>query len=83
MKKMKKFQVGNLTMLNQQEMMNLSGGEQTFTCRTNEKCKLYIEVIGITVDGTCHYSFDGTTVSCYCKNGIYSTTPGHGNSCWK
>lgn len=61
-------------MLGQQEMMNLSGGEQVFKCRTNETCNLFIEAMGITVQGKCHYSSNGTTVSCYCKNGNYSTT---------
>lgn len=83
MKKLKKFKVGNLTMLNQQEMIDLSGGAQTFTCRTNEYCNLFIQAIGITVRGTCQYYSNGTSISCYCQNGNYQTTPGHGTSCWK
>lgn len=83
MRKIKKISVENLTMLSQQEMIDLSGGEKTFTCRTNESCNLFIEAIGITVQGTCQYSANGTTISCYCKNGKYSTSPGHGSSCWK
>lgn len=83
MRKLRKINVGNLTMLNQQEMMSLTGGEQKFTCRTNETCNLYVAELGFTIQGKCHYSSNGTTVSCYCKNGKYSTTPGHGSSCWK
>lgn len=83
MRKLKKIRVGNLTMLSQQEMMNLSGGEKNFTCRTTEPCKLYIEKIGITVEGTCEYSAVGTTVSCYCRNGMYYTSPGQTTSCWR
>lgn len=83
MRKLKKFNVGNLTMLSQQEMMNLSGGEKTFTCRTNGSCNLFIETIGITVPGKCQYSTYGTTISCFCKNGNYSTSPGHSTSCWQ
>lgn len=83
MKKLKKFRVGNLATLNQQEMMELSGGKQSFTCRTNEPCQLFIEGLGITVQGTCKSYANGTTVSCYCKNGRYSTSYGHKTSCWK
>ncbi|UPS44582.1 hypothetical protein M1D30_13690 [Prevotella sp. E15-22] len=83
MKKLKRFHVGNLTVLGQREMMDLSGGEKTFKCRTGETCNLFIEIMGITVQGKCYYSSNGTTVSCYCKNGNYSTTPGHGTSCWE
>lgn len=83
MKKIRRFTVGNLLTLSQQEMTSLSGGEQNFTCKTNESCYLYIEALGITVQGTCHYSSNGTTISCYCQNGRYSTTSGHGSSCWK
>lgn len=83
MRKLKRFHVENLTVLNQQEMVNLSGGDITLTCKTGEYCDLFIESLGITVKGKCHYSTNGTTVSCYCVNGNYSTTPGHGSSCWK
>lgn len=83
MKKLKPFHVGNFTVLNQQEMMNLSGGEATFTCRTNEKCNLYITNLGITVQGTCRYSVYGSSVSCYCKNGGYSSDADKTSSCWK
>lgn len=75
MKKLKRFQIGNLTMLSQQEMMNLSGGETIFRCKTNETCNLYIHSLGITVQGRCTYYISGTSVSCYCQNGKYTTNP--------
>lgn len=83
MKKLKQFHVGNFEMLSQQEMMNLSDGETTFTCKTNDNCKLYIPALQITVDGKCEYYVMGTSVSCYCKNGSYYTSPSSQSYCWK
>ena len=85
MRKIKKFRLENSAELSPEEMKNLLGGEieTNFNCRTGESCKLFIEAIGIVVEGTCDYYANGTTVSCFCYNGSYSTTPGHSTSCWK
>lgn len=83
MRKIKRILIENAAMLNHQEMMDLSGGAETYTCRTNEACTLFIEEIGITVPGKCHSYQVGTTISCYCVNGNYQTSPGHKTSCWR
>lgn len=83
MKKLKKFELNQSRFLSSDEMTKLHGGEQSFTCRTNEPCSLFISSLGITVQGTCQYQSSGTTVSCYCKNGDYSTSSSSTTSCWK
>lgn len=83
MRKITKIHVGNVTLLSQQEMINLSGGGKDYTCRVNEDCKLYIGALGIVLDGKCALDGSGTTISCYCYNGAYHTTFGHQTSCWR
>ncbi len=84
MKKLKKFQLGNLSVLSRQEMINLSGGKTyAFNCGVGDECSLYITSLGIVVEGKCNYHVSGTSVSCFCQNGRYHTGAGHTTSCWK
>ena len=82
MKKLKRFQLGNLRELNQNEMKHLFGGDHTFTCKTHSECNLYIPSLGITIKGECYYDLSGTSISCYCKHNNYVSDPYKPSACW-
>ncbi len=83
MRKLKKIKLHNMQQLSTKEMMLTIGGRSTHTCNVGASCKLYVEVLQHTIEGTCKEMFNGTIHKCYCQNGAYQTnqtsTP---SMCW-